>query len=205
MHPVSLAIHFLFSFLSFSCFSLFVPLSFFLTPSFFSQNTSSFRCCQKQWAKPAFLVLTAFHPHCISHRNTGCIIISALSLNIQIRERHSGSQRWISGSVWWEIFSPSGRGGIKGDRIAAGSTATAPPEHLPSLHCTTQILNSALTNKATEITWIMQVARARCMGTAIKLFFCGSYCCSIIRASVSAAHLITGALPTGLNGCLSVC
>lgn len=98
MCSVSLAVNFLFSFPSFSCFSLFVPLSLFLTPSFFpflsvSQNTSSFRCCQKQRAKPAFLVLTAFLPPCISHRNTGCIIISALSLNIQIRERHSGSQR----------------------------------------------------------------------------------------------------------------
>lgn len=68
-----------------------------------------------------------------------------------------------------------------------------------------RILLSVLENKATETTQIIQVAHARCMTTAINPFFCGCYCCSVIRASISAAHLITGALPIGLNGCLSLC
>lgn len=59
--------------------------------------------------------------------------------------------------------------------------------------------------KATEGIRIMQIDHARWMGTAINLLFSRSCCCSEIQASVFAAHLITGALPIGLNGCLSVC
>lgn len=62
-----------------------------------------------------------------------------------------------------------------------------------------------LKKKATEDIRIMQIDHARWMGTAINLLFSGSCCCSEIQASVFAARLITGALPIGLNGCLSVC
>lgn len=125
---VSLALHFSFPSpslcsITLSCSSFSVQnmkefsIFLFLTIPFFpflpsSQNPSNCRFSQKLGAKPAFLVLPTLPPCCIYHTNTGCIITRALSLNTQIRKRHSGNKDEFQGQSGGRCFSPSVRGGI---------------------------------------------------------------------------------------------